>query len=151
MNISLLPYKSIYDLNDLTSQEEEFAHANADIRDMRYKKELDATKFRRTFWRKVFPKFIYIRLDNKFGDIITEKIKAPITKEEYFEATTQIERYNHLFYIFMMRGNFTMAKQYELISNKDFIQDFENIPQDVFMKNEMEYYAWLKDNIDHNK
>ena len=151
MSISRIPYKSIYDLNDLTNQEEEFAHANADIRDMRYKKELDATKFRRTFWRKVFPKFIYIRLDNKFGDIITEKIKAPITKEEYFEATTQIERYNHLFYIFMMRGNFTMAKQYELISNKDFIQDFENIPQDVFMKNEMEYYAWLKDNIDHNK
>lgn len=151
MSISLLPYKSIYDLNDLTSQEEEFAHANADIRDMRYKKELDATKFRRTFWRKAFPKFIYIRLDNKFWEIITEKIKAPITKEEYFEATTQIERYNHLFYIFMMRGNFTMAKQYELISNKDFIQDFENIPHDVFMKNEMEYYAWLKNNIDHNK
>ena len=144
MNISLLPYKSIYDLNDLTSQEEEFAHANADIRDMRYKKELDTTKFRRTFWRKVFPKFIYIRLDNKFGEIITEKIKAPITKEEYFEATTQIERYNHLFYILMMRGNFTLAKQYELMSNKDFIKDFENIPHDVFMKNEMEYYTWLK-------
>lgn len=137
-------YKSIYDLNDLTSQEEEFAHANADIRDMRYKKELDATKFRRTFWRKVFPKFIYIRLDNKFGEIITEKIKAPITKEEYFEATTQIERYRHLFYIFMMRGNFTLAKQYELMSNKDFVKDFENIPHDVFMKNEMEYYTWLK-------
>lgn len=144
MSISLLPYKSIYDLNDLTSQEEEFAHANADIRDMRYKKELDATKFRRTFWRKVFPKFIYIRLDNKFGEIITEKIKAPITKDEYFEATAQIERYRHLFYIFMMRGNFTLAKQYELMSNKDFIKDFENIPHDVFMKNEMEYYTWLK-------
>lgn len=151
MSISLLPYKSIYDLNDLTSQEEEFAHANAGIRDMRYKKELDATKFRRTFWRKVFPQFIYIRLDNKFGEIITEKIKAPITKDEYFEATTQIERYSHLFYIFMMRGNFTLAKQYELMSNNDFIKDFENIPHDVFMKNEMEYYAWLKDNIDHNK
>lgn len=144
-------YKSIYDLNDLTSQEEEFAHANADIWNMRYKKELDATKSRRTFLRKIFPKFIYIHLDNKLWDKITEKMKAPITKEEYFEATTQIERYNHLFYIFMMRGNFTMAKQYELISNNDFMKDFEDIPRDVFMKNEMEYYAWLKDNISHNK
>lgn len=151
MSISRISYKSIYDLNDLTSQEEEFAHANADIWNMRYKKELDATKSCRTFWRKIFPKFIYIHLDNKLWDKITEKMKAPITKEEYFEATTQIERYNHLFYIFMMRGNFTMAKQYELISNNDFMKDFEDIPRDVFMKNEMEYYDWLKDNISHNK
>lgn len=151
MSVSRIPYKSIYDLNDLTSQEKEFAHANADIWDTRYKKELDATKSRRTFLRKIFPKFIYIRLDNKLWDKITEKMKAPITKEEYFEATTQIERYNHLFYIFMMRGNFTMAKQYELMSNNDFMKDFEDIPRDVFMKNEMEYYAWLKDNISHNK
>lgn len=151
MSISLIPYKSIYDLNDLTSREEEFAHSNADIWNMRYKKELDATKCRRTFWRKIFPKFIYIHLDNKLWDKITEKIKAPITKDEYFEATTQIERYNHLFYIFMMRGNFPMARQYELMSNKDFIKDFENIPCDVFMKNEMEYYTWLKENKNHNK
>lgn len=151
MSISRIPYKSIYDLNDLTSQEEEFAHANADIWDMRYKKELYATKSRRAFWRKIFPKFIYIHLDNKFWGKITEKIKAPITKEEYFEATTQIERYNHLFYIFMMRGNFPMARQYELMSNNDFMKDFEDIPRDVFMKNEMEYYAWLKENISHNK
>ena len=151
MSISRIPYKSIYDLNDLTSQEEEFAHANADIWDMRYKKELYATKSRRAFWRKIFPKFIYIHLDNKFWGKITEKIKVPITKEEYFEATTQIERYNHLFYIFMMRGNFPMARQYELMSNNDFMKDFEDIPCDVFMKNEMEYYAGLKDNIDHNK
>ena len=142
MSISLIPYKSIYDLNDLTSQEKEFAHSNADIWDMRYKKELDATKCRRAFWRKIFPKFIYIHLDNKLWD--------KITKDEYFEATTQIERYNHLFYIFMMRGNFPMARQYELMSNKDFIKDFENIPRDVFMKNEMEYYTWLKENKNHN-
>ena len=151
MSVSRIPYKSIYDLNDLTSREEEFAHSNADIWDMRYKKELDATKCRRAFWRKIFPKFIYIHLDNKLWDKITEKIKAPITKDEYFEATTQIERYNHLFYIFMMRGNFPMARQYELMSNKDFIKDFENIPRDVFMKNEMEYYTWLKENKNHNK
>lgn len=144
MSISLIPYKSIYDLNDLTSQEEEFAHANADIWDMRYKKELDATKCCRAFWRKIFPKFIYIHLNNKLWDKVTEKIKAPITKEEYFGATTQTERYNHLFYIFMMRGNFSMARQYELISNKDFIKDFENIPCDVLMNNEIEYYGWLK-------
>lgn len=140
-------YKSIYDLEYLTCKEEEFAHANTGIWDKRYMKELDASKFRRSILQTVLPKFIYIYMDNRLWNKIIKKIKAPITKEDYFIATTQIERYNHLFYIFIMRGNFLLARAYELLLGKNFIRDFENIPRDLFINNELEYYEWRKKNL----
>lgn len=126
----MIPYKSIYDLEDLTDFEEKYALNNADIEKLRWEefqssvnKNLDPDS-RWELWRTIE--------------------KLPRTKNEYFRATTQRDRYLHLFHIFVMRGNFPIAKIYEELSKWDYVRALECLPYDIITTEEVEYYKWRK-------
>ncbi len=74
------------------------------------------------------------------------EILKPVTKEEYYEDTDQYRRYRDISTILIIRGEFQNAKKYEILSNTDFVKNFESIPRDVFSTNEYEYYEWRKKN-----
>ena len=73
-------------------------------------------------------------------------VMKPVTKEEYYEDTDQHKRYYDIAKIFIMRGEFGKAKEYEILSSRDFVKDFETMPRDLFYINEYEYYEWRKKN-----
>ena len=75
----------------------------------------------------------------------SEVIKA-LTKEEYFEDTDQSRRYRDISTIFMIRGDFEKAYQYEILSQVDFVEMFEAVPRDLLITNEQKYYEWRKKN-----
>lgn len=75
-----------------------------------------------------------------------EHIGDLLTKEEYPLDRSEKEKYYDLFCLFRHRGDFEMAKKYEVLSNHDEVKEFENIPRDLFIKNELEYYEWRKKN-----
>lgn len=91
---------------------------------------------------------IWRMLKRDRGDTPTphSEILKPVTKEEYYEDTDQYRRYRDISTILIIRGEFQNAKKYEILSNTDFVKNFESIPRDVFSTNEYEYYEWRKKN-----
>lgn len=88
------------------------------------------------------------RIKRDSGDVPiphSELIK-PVTRAEYFEDTDKNKRYEDISKIFIIRGNFERAKEYEILSSKDFVKNFETMPRDLFYTNEYEYYEWRKKN-----
>ena len=69
-----------------------------------------------------------------------------LTKDEYMRHKSDEDKLYDLFLLFRYRGDFEMAKKYEVLSNHDEVKEFENIPRDLFIKNELEYYEWRKKN-----
>lgn len=67
-------------------------------------------------------------------------------KGEYFARTSQKKAYFDLFWVFRYRGDFKMARKYEILSDHDAILSLESSGSDCFMKNEYEYYEWRKKN-----
>lgn len=139
-------YNSIYDLKDLTAEEEDFALNNSNIENVRAK----------LFWsrrnkykslKKILPRFVCKCYDDWLWERFVTALSAPKTKSEYLEFTNQHTRYKHIFYILMMRGDFNEARKYEILAEYDFVKSFESIPSDLFMKNEIEYYDWRRQQL----
>ena len=80
------------------------------------------------------------------ADVLHSEVIRPVTKDEYFEDTDQYGRYIDISTIFMIRGDFEKAKQYEILSRVDFVKRFESVPRDLFIVNEPQYYEWRKKN-----
>ncbi len=87
-----------------------------------------------------------IKRDSGDVPIPRSELIKPVTKDEYFEDTDQHKRYYDIAKIFIMRGEFGKAKEYEILSSRDFVKDFETMPRDLFYINEYEYYEWRKNN-----
>lgn len=75
-----------------------------------------------------------------------EHLDDMLTKDEYMRHKSDEDKLYDLFLLFRHRGDFKMAKKYEVLSNHDEVKEFENIPRDLFIKNELEYYEWRKKN-----
>ena len=69
-----------------------------------------------------------------------------VTQEEYMSGKTDKEKYYDLFLLCRHRGWFKRARKYEKLADHDAIKWFENLPSDMFLKNEVEYYEWRKKN-----
>lgn len=138
-------YNSIYDLSDLTAEEEKIAINSVrwKVEQMRFFESRDKHQKKRTLLKKILPNFIYVKYSNWLFKKSEPYIYAPISREEYVHHTTQQERYGDLFLIYRHRGDFVMARRYELLSQQDYVSSFECIPRDCFMRNEPDYYLWL--------
>lgn len=137
-------YNSIYDLKDLTAEEEDFALENGCIENMRFNRYRKSLQYRlHAFLRSFIPHVIFKYYADWAWNKLINKLYAPKTKEEYFNSTTLQKRYEDLFYVFRMRGDFAMAREYELLSGIDAVR-MHAIPHDVIMKNELEYYDWRR-------
>lgn len=75
-----------------------------------------------------------------------EHLDDLMSKEEYMEHKSEEEKLYDLFLLFRHRGDFESTKKYEILSNHNEVKEFENIPRDLFIKNELEYYKWRKGN-----
>lgn len=84
--------------------------------------------------------------DSRDVPIPRSELIKPVTRAEYFEDTDQNKRYEDISKIFILRGDFEKAKEYEILSSKDFVNNFETMPRDLFYINEYEYYEWRKKN-----
>ena len=120
-------YKSIFDIPDLTPEEKPI---NVDIRKLvEYRKSRYGIS-------------LYESLDkDKQWELCRQWERGPITTEEYSIITTQAEKYEDLFYLYMNRGDFETAFEYEKISGINY-KAICNIPFDVISNNEYLYRIW---------
>ena len=122
----MIPYKSIFDVPDLTSLDRECIN--------RYR---GLESYRKLKYGILFK---YLDKDEQWN-LMCQWKRAPVTEEEYYFVTTQLERYEDLFYLFLRRGELDIAFEYEKLSGIDF-KSLCNIPQDVFFENEILYREW---------
>lgn len=122
----MIPYKSIFEIEDLTVDE---------LMSIDQRKVFDFRK------RAFYASNLKALTEDEKWILIRQWEKAPITEEEYNQITTQIERYEDLFRLYLHRGEFDLAYEYERLAGLNYI-DLWKIPRDVVQQNEPEYYEW---------
>lgn len=122
----MIPYKSIFEIDDLTVDE---------LMSIDQRKVFDFRK------RAFYASNLKALTEDEKWILIRQWEKAPITEEEYNQTTTQIERYEDLFRLYLHRGEFDLAYEYERLAGLNYI-DLWKIPRDVVQQNEPEYYEW---------
>lgn len=122
----MIPYKSIFEIDDLTVDE---------LMSINQRKVFDYRK------RAFYASNIKALTEDEKWILIRQWEKAPITEEEYNQTTSQIERYEDLFRLYLHRGEFDLAYEYERLAGLNYI-DLWKIPRDVVQQNEPEYYEW---------
>lgn len=122
----MIPYKSIFEIDDLTVNE---------LMSIDQRKVFDFRK--RTFYASNLKALT----DDEKWILIRQWEKAPITEDEYNQTTCQIERYEDLFRLYLHRGEFDLAYEYERLAGLNYI-DLWKIQRDVVQQNEPEYYKW---------
>lgn len=92
----------------------------------------------------LFPSYSTIknRLSRK---VPFEKVESPLSKDEYIAEKSKEDMAYDLFLVMRNRGLFDKAREYEILAQHDAVKDFESIPRDLFMRNELEYYKWRKE------
>lgn len=83
--------------------------------------------------------------DRRLRSISFEHIDDLMSEEEYMLYKSDEEKLYDLFLLFRHRGRFEKAYEYEKLAGFDEVKEFENIPRDMFIKNEHEYYMWRKE------
>lgn len=124
-DFSFVPRKSVFELSDLTSEE---------IMSLRSSHSIELFNYR-------ISKYGNTLLDSLDDDERRKLLHAPITAEEHSFVTTQRERYEELFYLYLNRGEFDITLEYEKLSGVDF-QSICNIPCDLINENEELYEIW---------
>lgn len=122
----MIPYKSIFEIDDLTVD------------------ELMSINQRKVFnyrMRAFYASNLKALTEDEKWILIRQWEKAHITEEEYNQITSQIERYEDLFRLYLHRGEFDLAYEYERLAGMNYI-DLWKIPRDVVQQNEPEYYEW---------
>lgn len=122
----MIPYKSIFEIDDLTVDE---------LMSIDQRKVFDFRK--RTFYASNLKALT----DDEKWRLVCQWERAPITEDEYNQTTNQIERYEDLFYLYLHRGEFDLAHEYEQLAGLNYINLWK-IPSDVTQQNEPEYYQW---------
>lgn len=122
----MIPYKSIFEIDDLTVDE---------LMSINQRKVFDYRK------RAFYASNLKALSEDEKWILIRQWERAPITEEEYNRTTTQIERYEDLFRLYLHRGEFDLAYEYERLAGLNYI-DLWKIPRDVVQQNEPEYYKW---------
>lgn len=122
----MIPYKSIFEIEDLTVDE---------LMSIDQRKVFDFRK------RAFYASNLKALTEDEKWILIRQWEKAPITEEEYNQTTSQIERYEDLFRLYLHRGEFDLAYEYERLAGLNYI-DLWKIPRDVVQQNEPEYYEW---------
>lgn len=122
----MIPYKSIFEIDDLTVDE---------LMSIDQRKVFD---FRKRAYDALNLKAL---TEDEKWILIRQWEKAHITEEEYNQITSQIERYEDLFRLYLHRGEFDLAYEYERLAGMNYI-DLWKIPRDVVQQNEPEYYEW---------
>lgn len=122
----MIPYKSIFEIDDLTVDE---------LMSIDQRKVFD---FRKRAYDALNLKAL---TEDEKWILIRQWEKAHITEEEYSQITSQIERYEDLFRLYLHRGEFDLAYEYERLAGMNYI-DLWKIPRDVVQQNEPEYYEW---------
>ena len=122
----MIPYKSIFEIDDLTVDE---------LMSIDQRKVFDYRK------RAFYASNLKALTEDEKWILIRQWDKAPITEEEYNQTTSQIERYEDLFQLYLHRGEFDLAYEYERLAGLNYI-DLWKIPRDVVQQNEPEYYEW---------
>ena len=82
--------------------------------------------------------------DRRKRGVLFEHIDDPMTEDEYMLYKSNEDKFYDLFLLFRHRGKFEKAYEYEKLVGFDEVKEFENIPRDMFIKNEYEYYKWRK-------
>ena len=127
--ISFMPLKSVFEISDLTSSELESLGCN-------YRRKLTDYRISK-YGEKLFGSLD----DDKRWDLRLRYVRAPVTEEEYNSVTTQLERYEDLFWLYLHRGVFDIAFEYEKLSGVDFLSICK-IPSDVTGDNKELYKEW---------
>lgn len=122
----MIPYKSIFEIDDLTVNE---------LMSIDQRKVFDFRK------RAFYASNLKALTEDEKWILIRQWEKAPITEDEYNQTTSQIERYEDLFQLYLHRGEFDLAYEYERLAGLNYI-DLWKIPRDVVQQNEPEYYKW---------
>ena len=122
----MIPYKSIFEIDDLTVNE---------LMSIDQRKVFDFRK------RAFYASNLKALMEDEKWILIRQWEKAPITEDEYNQTTSQIERYEDLFQLYLHRGEFDLAYEYERLAGLNYI-DLWKIPRDVVQQNEPEYYKW---------
>lgn len=122
----MIPYKSIFEIDDLTVDE---------LMSINQRKVFDYRK------RAFYASNLKALTEDEKWILIRQWEKAPITEEEYNQTTSQIERYEDLFRLYLHRGEFDLAYEYERLAGLNYI-DLWKIPRDVVQQDEPEYYKW---------
>lgn len=122
----MIPYKSIFEIDDLTVDE---------LMSIDQRKVFDFRK------RAFYASNLKALTDDEKWRLVCQWERAPITEDEYNQTTNQIERYEDLFYLYLHRGEFDLAHEYERLAGLNYI-DLWKIPRDVVQQNEPEYYEW---------
>lgn len=122
----MIPYKSIFEIEDLTVDE---------LMSIDQRKVFDYRK------RAFYASNLKALTEDEKWILIRQWEKAPITEDEYNQITCQIERYEDLFRLYLHRGEFDLAYEYERLAGMNYI-DLWKIPRDVVQQNEPEYYEW---------
>lgn len=122
----MIPYKSIFEIDDLTVDE---------LMSINQRKVFDFRK------RAFYASNLKALTEDEKWILIRQWEKAPITEEEYNQTTSQIERYEDLFRLYLHRGEFDLAYEYERLAGLNYL-DLWKIPRDVVQQNEPEYYEW---------
>lgn len=129
----MIPYKSIFEIDDLTVDE---------LISIDQRKVFDYRK------RAFYASNLKVLTEDEKWILIRQWEKAPITEEEYNQTTSQIERYEDLFRLYLHRGEFDIAYEYERLAGLNYI-DLWKIPRDVVQQNEPEYYKWRTSELLH--
>lgn len=122
----MIRYKSIFEIDDLTVDE---------LMSIDQRKVFDFRK------RAFYASNLKALTEDEKWILIRQWEKAPITEDEYNQATCQIERYEDLFRLYLHRGEFDLAYEYERLAGLNYIELWK-IPSDVVQQNEPEYYEW---------
>lgn len=122
----MIPYRSIFEIDDLTVDE---------LMSIDQRKVFDFRK------RAFYASNLKALMEDEKWILIRQWEKAPITEDEYNQTTSQIERYEDLFRLYLHRGEFDLAYEYERLAGLNYI-DLWKIPRDVVQQNEPEYYKW---------
>lgn len=122
----MIPYKSIFEIDDLTVDE---------LMSINQRNVVDVRRSNYGSYR------LNALSDDERWMLLCQWEKAPITEDEYTQTTNQIERYEDLFRLYLHRGEFDLAYEYERLAGLNYI-DLWKIPGDVVQQNEPEYYQW---------
>lgn len=87
---------------------------------------------------------IEVVADRRNNKSFRGNLYKPLEKDEYYLIRSQERAYFDLFWVFRYRGDFELARQYELLANHDAVLSMESSGSDCFMRNEYEYYVWRK-------
>ena len=126
---SFVPRKSVFELYDLTSREILSLRSSHSIELVNYR----VSKYGKTLFDSLD--------DDKRWALQTQYERAPVTEEEYHSITTQLERYKDLFWLYLHRGAFDIAFEYEKLSGVNF-ESWCKLPRDVLNEKEELYKMW---------